>query len=325
MKPVKRNMLILAGAGAVAALLLAGAASPLAGERGDDVVTRAEVRVVVANGDDDAVREVYVVRNGEGCCSGAFLGVSVEEEVERSDGGARVNHVVEGSAADEAGLREGDVLVEINGQSIYGPRALTKAIQALEPGDTANIEIIRDDKRQSLSVELGERAGQWNYRFKGDCDGGECEHTFEWNHEQFQEQMEELHEKLGNRNFSMPRLHFGEGNFEFFGRRPKLGVELIAATPELREHLGGSPDAGVLVGKVIEGTPAEEFGIRVGDLIESVDGETIEDAGDLIHALQDAEGRRISIGVIRDGRAERVNVSIPEPEPSRLRQDGPKA
>ena len=46
---------------------------------------------------------------------GAFLGVSLEEETEQAEGGARVTHVVDDSAADEAGLEEGDVIVRFDG------------------------------------------------------------------------------------------------------------------------------------------------------------------------------------------------------------------
>lgn len=294
MRRTKRSLLILTGVAAVVALVLAGAAGPWAGDR-----------------DDDVVRNIFVVRDVEFHGSRGFLGVGVEEETERSDGGARVQHVVEGSPAEEAGVQAGDIVVEINGTSIYGPRGLTKSIHSLEPGDTANIEIVRDGRQLSLSVTLGERSGRSSFQWKGRGDG---EHVFEWNHEQFENQMEQLHDQLGNRHFSVR-----------IGGRPKLGVQLIDTTPELREHLGGSADAGVLVAKVIEGTPAEEFGLQVGDLIESVDGETIGGSHDLIRALRDADGQRISIGVIRDGRPQTIDVSIPEPEQRELRRSGPKA
>ena len=99
---------------------------------------------------------------------------------------------------------------------------------------------------------------------------------------------------------------------------------MTEVTPELREHLGGHRDAGVLVGKVLKGLPAEMAGVEVGDLIETVDGATIEDAGDLIHALQESAGQTIQLGVVRDGRPMSIDVVMPEPvdetEPS-----GPRA
>ena len=55
-------------------------------------------------------------------------------------------------------------------------------------------------------------------------------------------------------------------------------------------------------------------GVEVGDLIESVDGETIEDAGDLVHALNESTGQTIQLGVVRDGRPLSIDVFIPDPQ-----------
>jgi S1-C subfamily serine protease len=96
--------------------------------------------------------------------------------------------------------------------------------------------------------------------------------------------------------------------------KPLLGVELVETTPELRRHLGGDDDAGVLVGKVLSGTAAEQAGLRVGDLIVSVDGEPIEDAGDLRRALRERRGEIFDVEVIRDGSPMSLTVEIPEAE-----------
>src|SRR5688572_3678790 len=51
---------------------------------------------------------------------------------------------------------------------------------------------------------------------------------------------------------------------EFFGgKRAYLGVSLVDLTPELREHYGAEKDAGILVGSVEEGGPAEKAGVRI--------------------------------------------------------------
>jgi S1-C subfamily serine protease len=83
-------------------------------------------------------------------------------------------------------------------------------------------------------------------------------------------------------------------------------------TPELRRHLGGDGDTGVLVARVIEGSPADRGGIAVGDLIVSVAGSSIEDAGDISRALEDQAGRTLELGVIRDGRLVSLQVRIAE-------------
>jgi len=116
----------------------------------------------------------------------------------------------------------------------------------------------------------------------------------------------------------------GEGGFFGFGR-PVLGVQLVEPTPELREHLGGPPDAGVLISKVLEGMPAEEAGLRVGDLIVAVDRRDIEDTRDLIRALREHAGESVDIEIVRDGSTMRLSVALPEPEEDEHEFRGPRA
>jgi hypothetical protein len=95
-----------------------------------------------------------------------------------------------------------------------------------------------------------------------------------------------------------------------------LGVELTETTPELREHLGGPRDAGVLVSRIQEESPAAEAGLQVGDIVTGVDGETVESARDLRHAIASREaGAAMKIDLYRDGRAERVTATLAKREP----------
>lgn len=81
-----------------------------------------------------------------------------------------------------------------------------------------------------------------------------------------------------------------------------LGVQLVELTPELREHYGVSADVGVLVGKVVAGSPAEEAGLRVGDVLTGLDGEAVASAVDVrrhVGALED--GEVVALELYRDG------------------------
>ena len=258
---------------------------------------------VVAD-DDDADVLFYSVARGDH--SRTYLGVSVEEEIEHPEGGARIENVVDDSAAEAAGLLEGDIIVGFNGKPVRGPRSLTDKIHDAEPGDTVAIEIIRGGSRQTLTAELGERPGPMAFSV------GEAPFAFKWDSEEWQENMENLQENLKGMQFSLPQLR---GSWQVFGSsRPKLGVQLVEATPELREFLGGTEDAGVLVGKVMSNMPAETAGIDVGDLIIALDGEDISSAGDLIEALADKDGQTIQVDVVRNKRVQTIQVTIPEPE-----------
>ena len=98
-----------------------------------------------------------------------------------------------------------------------------------------------------------------------------------------------------------------------------LGVHLTDSTPELREHLGGPRDAGVLVSKIEEESPAALAGIQVGDIVTAVDGETVASAEDLRHAIASREaGEAVAIELYRDGRLEQVSATLARREPFEL-------
>jgi predicted metalloprotease with PDZ domain len=99
-------------------------------------------------------------------------------------------------------------------------------------------------------------------------------------------------------------------NSEFFGgKRAYLGVSLVDLTDELREHLGAPKDTGILVSSVEDASPAGKAGIRVGDIIVSVDGKDVESSGDLRRGLREKkEGDTVRVEVMR-GRARQTFVT----------------
>jgi len=249
-----------------------------------------------ADKDDDRkqIREIHVheIESGER----PFLGVQVTEDVTDDEGGARIEFVVPDSPADIAGIEEDDVIVELGGRTVRGPRALTEALGSNEPGDTVKIDVVRDGDRKTVTVKLGAHPHRFGYAYRTGQDGARA---FAWSGDDLRELSEGMHEH--------------HARFQ----RPLLGVELVAATPELREHLGGDRARGVLVGRVIPDSAAEVGGIRVGDLIESVDGADIEDVGDLIGSVFEHAGESVSIGLTRDGRAMEIRVDLPDHRPAR--------
>jgi len=107
--------------------------------------------------------------------------------------------------------------------------------------------------------------------------------------------------------------------------KPLLGVEMVETTAELRELMGGSKDAGVLVGKVLPGSAAEKAGIRVGDLILSVDGKKVVDAGDLMEAVREREGKTVDLDVVRDKKSVHVKANLPKIDEPEDQPTGPRA
>jgi S1-C subfamily serine protease len=73
------------------------------------------------------------------------------------DFGLRLTGVREGSPADVAGLRPGDVVVEFDGNPIADIYAYTYALQAKQAGDVVEIVVERDGERVTVSATLGQR------------------------------------------------------------------------------------------------------------------------------------------------------------------------
>ena len=90
----------------------------------------------------------------DGTAEHARLGVTVEP----STGdvlGAQVGTVESGSAADKAGLAEGDVITEFGDQSIDSPDALVAAVRSIEPGTQVSITYVRDGQTHTVDAEMG--------------------------------------------------------------------------------------------------------------------------------------------------------------------------
>ncbi len=87
--------------------------------------------------------------------------------------GTVITRVVSESAADEAGLQSGDVVVAVNGRQVRNAADLRNAIGLLRVGDEVRLEIIRDGERKMVSAVIGEAkvaqvdAGQLDPRLAG--------------------------------------------------------------------------------------------------------------------------------------------------------------
>ena len=86
----------------------------------------------------------------------AFLGVNIEV-VESGRAGAVITDVTRDSAAEEAGLEVGDLVVEIDGTLVQSPFDLVAQVQTHQPGSTVDLVVVRDGDEMTLTVTLGER------------------------------------------------------------------------------------------------------------------------------------------------------------------------
>ena len=92
-----------------------------------------------------------------------------------------------------------------------------------------------------------------------------------------------------------------------------LGVLIQKVTPEIAESLGVKEAKGALVADVIKDGPAEEAGIKVGDVIVEFDGHPVKDSTELpLLVARTAIGKSVKVKVIRDKGTETLSVHISE-------------
>ena len=105
----------------------------------------------------------------------------------------------------------------------------------------------------------------------------------------------------------------GRGLHPPHGSGAFLGVQLSDLTAELRTHFGVPEDVGVMVGKVVDGSPAFRAGLEVGDIVTAVDGAAVDSASSLARAIRGHEdGDTVVLEVWRDGRMEKISAALEE-------------
>lgn len=181
--PVGRLAVIGAAVAAIGMASPAWAHDPDDDKSGDD---REGVKVYRWEGKDDdadddrkAKKFQYKVERADS--KGGFLGVQVQDVTRSmmrarnlpSDQGALVNRVEDDGPADDAGLRRGDVIVEVDRKDIETSGDLIKLMRDLEPGKKVDVVVVREGTRKTFSVELGKRPNETivvgpGYRWRGE-------------------------------------------------------------------------------------------------------------------------------------------------------------
>ncbi|HEV2604404.1 MAG TPA: trypsin-like peptidase domain-containing protein [Microvirga sp.] len=90
-----------------------------------------------------------------------------------------------------------------------------------------------------------------------------------------------------------------------------IGVQMQPVTKEIAEAIGLKEPRGALVASAVADGPAAKAGIRTGDTIVAVEGETIKEARDLSRKIANvAPGKQVSLTVYRDGKERTVSIEV---------------
>jgi Do/DeqQ family serine protease len=96
-------------------------------------------------------------------------------------------------------------------------------------------------------------------------------------------------------------------------KRGVLGVNIYNVTPDIAKEFGLTESSGALVAGVAQGSAADRAGVKTGDIITSINGVTMKDAGELRNTIGMLRvGDKVEIGLLRDGKPHKVTALIAE-------------
>jgi membrane-associated protease RseP (regulator of RpoE activity) len=91
----------------------------------------------------------------------------------------------------------------------------------------------------------------------------------------------------------------------------RLGVTVLQISPELRRHFGAPSDRGVMVDAITPDSPAARAGLRVGDVIVEVEGDSAMSATDVLEAMSDRKkGEPVAIAIVRAGQRSELRATL---------------
>src|SRR5450432_1538460 len=235
---------------------------------------------------------------------GSYLGVDTRDVTAdrltalqlKEEQGVEVTMVDQDAPAGKAGLKEHDVILTINSQSVESVEQLRRMIHEIPAGRTVEIGISRDGQLSTLKAQLVER----NKTF-----GSERE--FNWGG---------VMPPVNVPAINMPRFNIPDmENFQtvVVMRSPsRSGLMVENLTPQLGDFFGVKSGDGVLVRSVEKGSRAETAGFHAGDVIVKVNGTAVNDCSDFTRLLKGHAENKATVTVLRDRKEQNITITLPE-------------
>ncbi len=253
--------------------------------------------------------------------SQSYLGVDVRDVSDdqvaglklKEARGAEIIRVDHDGPAGKMGLREHDVVVQMNGTAIEGEEQIRRMLHETPPGKAIVLVISRDGQQLTVNAQMADR--------------NEVERQA-WEQHVTSAALQPVASPQAPAT-GLPGEDAGAGvstgasgaamtsrySKSFLGTllmTPSYtGVVLERISPQLATFFGAATGSGLLVRNVVENSPAAMAGLKAGDVVVRANARTVVSMTDWAKTIRDAKGRPVTVVVMRD-RVEKTFTLTPD-------------
>jgi len=263
--------------------------------------------------DGDMLQSIVQITGHSGRIGVSVRDVDDSDNTGQTKSGVVVDDVREGSAAEKAGMKSGDQIVELDGERVRSVRQFTRLVQDTPIGRKVPVVVVRGGQRVTLTV-APERGSGWR---------SDDEFSFITPPEPPEAPRPPRTPRAPQPPVPPhPGLPFGdlmpELGFSYFGGSERLGVTLEDLSDGLGEYFGVKH--GALVRSVSGGSAAAKAGIKAGDVITAVNGTTVDEPSDVRRAIDRLDDQTdLTIEVMRDKKLQTMKAKLEPRERARSR------
>jgi serine protease Do len=197
----------------------------------------------------------------------------------KEERGAEVTKVYEDSPAAKAGFKEGDVVLEFNGQAVQGTEQLARMVRETPPERQVKIVVWRNGASETLTATVGTRGNALVLP-----NGAEV-----FSHDG----------PLTLPQFNIPQFTVPDiPRFQMNWQNPRLGIvgEALGQEQQLADFFGVKE--GVLVKSVEKDSAAEKGGIKAGDVVVKMGDSKIATTEEITRALRSLKDGKTTLNVV---------------------------
>jgi S1-C subfamily serine protease len=268
---------------------------------GGQVLHAAEMSAVLGE-------QMYAAAMGEAHARAAqgYLGIDMRDVSEDQLGalklkearGVEITNLDHDGPACKAGMRLRDVILQMNGQVVENDDQLRRMLKDMPVGRTVTFVISRDGQTQTITMQTADRRTvglqAWEQHYTVPAPGpsgvvragGVPRNTFLDSKSANAPTQKEHRDLLGTETIIL------SSSF--------TGAKLEVMGPQLAEFFGATGGAGLLVRSVDGKSPAEEAGMKAGDVVVKINSISVANGTDWTKTVHDNKGKPVPVVVLRD-------------------------